>query len=104
MYILKGLWRGDQHLFGGIFHDALEIRISRSVGIGVHTYCFSFSLLFCHKDVQKTRKSKYLGEDWEATVLISNRLPQLNDCNKILTELFIQKSKADILDNHIKHS
>ena len=78
--------------------------MSRSVGIGVHTYCFSFSLLFCHKDVQKTRKSKCLGEDWEATVLIRNGLPQLHDCNKILTELFIQKSMADMLDNRIKHS
>ena len=47
---------------------------------------------------------KQENQDWEATVLISNRLPQLNDCNKILTELFIQKSKADILDNRIKHS
>ena len=43
-----------------VLRDALEIMISRSFGIGVHTYCnsFSFSLLFCHKVVKKKKRKK----------------------------------------------
>ena len=41
-----------------VLRDALEIGTSRSVGIGVHTYCFIFifSLLFCHKDCTEHKK------------------------------------------------
>ena len=60
VYIFQGLWRRDVSISLQVLRDALEIRISRSGGIAVHTNCFSFDLLFCHKDVQKTRKSKYL--------------------------------------------
>ena len=43
-----------------VLRDALEIQTSRSVGIGVHTYCSSFSLLFGRKDVHNSRESEYL--------------------------------------------
>ena len=60
-----------------------------------------FSLLFCHKDVQKTRKSKYLKSSWrgsprKATRLIRNGLAQLNYYNKMISELYIQTSKAEL--------
>ena len=59
-----------------------------------------FSLLFCHKDEQKT-KFKYWKSQWrrsarEATGLVRNELCQLNYCNKILTELYMQKSMAEL--------
>ena len=101
VYIFQDLWRRDVSICLQVLRDALEIRMSPSVGIAVHTYCFSFSLFFCPKDVYKSRKSKYFKISWrgslrEATGIIKNGLPQINYCNKILSELYIQKSIAEL--------
>ena len=76
----------------------------KSPGKMVAIFCMNhgsvqFSLLFCHKYEQKTRKFKYLKSQWrgsamKVTGLVRNELPQLNYYNQILTELYMLKSKV----------